>query len=379
MSPTRPRLLFCPAWFPNRFNEGFGVFNLNLAKELSKHFDLAVLYLHVHEDGATGHCVEEETSEGFRLLRMYVYRPFRFGPLFPFLYTHHFMRGVQRLYGVESPDLVFVRGILPGGLGARTLKRRRGTPFVTLDSFSGFADQMRSPVLRWFVRRILCESVRNAGVSTYQCEILKQFFPEMEFEVRTNVIARSEPRESLLDSPEAEFRMLYVGNLVPVKGWDILLEAFRRYLDTRPGNARLTLIGGGDDAALHKQVRTLKLESHVDYPGPLPHDQVREHIAAHHVLVLPSRVDTCPNVILEAFMEGRPVLATRSGGAEDLVTDATGFLVDKESPSALCDGMARMREQWASFDAGRIREHVIEHHSLESLVGFLNESIERGG
>lgn len=373
---SKPRLLFCPAWFPNDFNEGSGPFNLTLARQLSRHFEVKVLYVHVHESREKRTSVEIEQDGGVEILRYYVRRSVRFGPMFPMIYIRRFVGGYRRLYpGRVGPDLILVRGILPGGMGAHVVHRRRGIPFVTIESYSGFAEEMKSRVKRWWVGRILGAAVRNACVSGYQREIMNGFFPQVSFEVQTNVIAEKAPTGADPGDAAEELRMIYVGNIVPVKGWDLLLEALRSYVDNVSPRIRLTLAGSGDEIGLVRMIDDLELGDHVDFIGRQPHDKIPELISQNHFLVLPSRTDTSPNVILEAFMEGRPVLATASGGAQDMVNDTTGHLVGKESPQALCEGMVWMSENLERFDAEAIRRYVIENHSVDSLVQFLHEAI----
>lgn len=368
----KPRLLFCPAWYPNRFNAGSGEFNRTLARELARHFDVKVLYVHVHEDAAADTRRELEEDEGVTVLRSYVHRWMRIGPLFPLLYLGRFMDGFRRLYADgDRPDLVFARGVLPGGMGAHVLRRRFGIPYVTIDSFSGFAEEMRSPVKRWWTGRILNAATRNAAVSRSHRETMRAVFPDARIEVMTNVIAEKAPAGGDPGDPAKELRILYVGNIVAVKGWDLLLEAVRMHQDRASAPVRLTIVGGGDEAGLRAKIAALSLGASVDVAGRRPHGEIARLIGGHHFLALPSRVDTCPNVVLEALMEGRPVLATRSGGAEDMVNEAMGRLVERESAAALADGIAWMRGHLGEFDAEAIRRHVIEHHSVGALVAFL--------
>ncbi len=375
----RPRLLFCPAWFPNRFHETSGLFNLVLARELSAAFDLKVLYVHPHTDRSLGTVLDEEIEGSLKLLRAYPFRSAAIGPLRHLLYVRTFMKAFEQLYPEdERPDLIFVRGLLPGGLGAHSLHRRYGIPYLTLDSFSGLEEQMRSPAKRWWVRRVLRSAIRNAGVSSSHVRTLGKIFPEVPFEVRTNVVAVADPKPGEPGDPDEQLKILYAGGVVPIKGWDILLDALRLYIDSGAAPPQLTMLGAGERSDLDARVEALGLRDAVTFLGIVPHDEVKTLIRNHHFLVLPSRRDTCPNVVLETFMEGRPVLATRSGGAEDMVNATTGHLVDRESPEALAEGIRYMKAHLSGFPSEGIRYYVIENHSIGSLVRFLSETLDAG-
>lgn len=369
------RILFCPAWLPNRFHETSGLFNLVLARELSRSIDLRVLYVHPHSDRAMGTAFDEESEGSLNLLRAYPYCSGALGPLRHLLYVRTFVKAFERLYPEgELPDLIFVRGLLPAGLGALALHRHTRIPYLTLDSFSGLEEQMRSPLKRWWVRRVVRSAVRNAGVSSSHARTLEKVFPGIGFEVRTNVIAAAEPRPGDAGDPTGGLKILYAGGIVPVKGWDILLEAVRLYVDSGEPPPRLTMLGAGEPSELEHRVAALGLGDYVTFLGIVPHAELKSLISRNHFLVLPSRRDTCPNVVLEAFMEGRPVLATRSGGAEDMVNSTTGYLVDPESPEALAEGLRYLRTHLFDFRSERIRDYVIENHSVDSLVRFLSET-----
>lgn len=138
--------------------------------------------------------------------------------------------------------------------------------------------------------------------------------------------------------------IVYVGNVKIGKGVKVLVEAMAP-LVRRHGrsDALLCVVGSGEaDQEIAKAVRDLGLEEHVRLAGRQLHTEVPHWISAGDVFCLPSYMEGCPNVVLEALASGRPVVATRVGGIPELVREGeTGYLVPPGDPEALADGLAK--------------------------------------
>jgi glycosyltransferase involved in cell wall biosynthesis len=150
-------------------------------------------------------------------------------------------------------------------------------------------------------------------------------------------IARPEPSSQ-------HCRCLFIGELHhAVKGSDILLEAFVRVHEVNP-TAHLDVVGDGPEREVDEAfVRRHGLEEAVTFKGILPPELVQEEIDRADILVLASRSEGMPRIILEAFARGVPVIATRVGGIHEAVRDGdNGLLVPSENPSALADAIIHL-------------------------------------
>ncbi|WP_091546843.1 glycosyltransferase [Modestobacter sp. DSM 44400] len=127
-----------------------------------------------------------------------------------------------------------------------------------------------------------------------------------------------------------------VGRLIPVKGFDVLIEAARSLVPDL--HVEFVVVGeGAEREALERQALGLP----ITFPGGL-HDpaQVADFLRTLDVFVLPSRSEGLPNVVLEAAACGLPVVATRAPGIEGAAADAV--LVDPDDAPALA---AALRDQ----------------------------------
>ena len=135
-------------------------------------------------------------------------------------------------------------------------------------------------------------------------------------------------------APDAA-NFLFIGELRALKGVDLLLAALARIVVTHP--VRAVIVGGGPDADTFKaQARSLGLDLHVTFPGAMP---AHDAFPLGHCLVVPSRAESFPYVVLEAGAAGKPLIATNVGGIPEIVAGTRTELVAPDSVDALVGAM----------------------------------------
>lgn len=141
-------------------------------------------------------------------------------------------------------------------------------------------------------------------------------------------------------SPSEPLRLLFVGRLTQQKGLDILFTALSGIRDRV--RFHLRIIGEGNDRAILASLAAkLKIGHAVEFCGARA-DVIHDYSWCE-LLVLPSRFEGMPNVVLEAMSCARPVLGTSIGGIADLVLDGvSGWLVERENAAALADAVVRI-------------------------------------
>jgi len=144
-------------------------------------------------------------------------------------------------------------------------------------------------------------------------------------------------------SDSAELALASVGRLeIGQKGQDLLMEvlSFPRW---RERMVRLSLVGiGANERGLRRLVDVLKL-TNVSFAGFV--DDIEHLWSKHHALVLPSRYEGMPLVLVEAMLCGRPAIVTDVAGHRELVRDGiNGFLAKAPSLELLDEAMNRAWE-----------------------------------
>lgn len=173
--------------------------------------------------------------------------------------------------------------------------------------------------------------------------------------------------------------ILSVGRLVEKKGTDVILDA----LALLPSHLhwRFVHAGGGPLASsLRRQSEALGISGRVEWRGAMTQTELLSEYRSADLFVLASRVardgdrDGLPNVLMEAQSQGLPCVATRVSAIPELIEhEATGLLVEPESPQALADALQRLIEEPSvrhTFGAaGRAR--VSEYFGLDRNVSKL--------
>jgi len=176
-------------------------------------------------------------------------------------------------------------------------------------------------------------SVERGGLSAGKITVIPNGVDAQRF-------ATSEPADlSEFDIPSGSQTVLFVGRLDPQKGPFLLLEAVKGLLPTYP-RLHVLMVGEGSlRIRLQEWIGRRDLHARVHLAGWRA--DVPQLLKAVDCLVLPSRWEGMPNVVLEAMAAGLPVLATEVEGTTELIQNhKTGLLVPPNSPRELAAGLS---------------------------------------
>ncbi|HRN88474.1 glycosyltransferase family 4 protein [Hyphomicrobium sp.] len=116
---------------------------------------------------------------------------------------------------------------------------------------------------------------------------------------------------------------LFIGELRVLKGVDELLKALAEVMGNRP--VRAVIVGAGPDGdAFKAEAARLGLSSHVTFPGAMPAEAA---FPLGRALVVPSRAESFPYIVLEAGAAGKPLIATSVGGIPEIVAGTQTALI----------------------------------------------------
>ncbi|MCQ8241857.1 glycosyltransferase [Rhizosaccharibacter radicis] len=174
-----------------------------------------------------------------------------------------------------------------------------------------------------------------------------------------------------LPVPEGVPLILAAGRLVPQKGFDDAIAAFRRL--SHPA-AKLVILGDGPDrAALEARVAALGLGDRVSMPGTVP--DIRPWLDRARLFLLSSRFEGFPAVLVESLAAGRPVVATRCTPATAELLDGTarGLSVpigDAAAMAGAMDALLGAPPPDPAALAASVADHRIERIAEQYLALF---------
>ncbi len=345
------RILFFTGIFPNRVNPRRGIYILKQAVALKRRADVRVIAPVPYSPGLVGlrryshlsRIPQKDTIDGVDVTYA------RYFIIPKLLRFHHgvflawsVLGAFRRVTREFQPDVVVSYFAYPYGYAAVRLSKSAGLPVAVGVLGSDVNLVARSGLERRMVRECLASSEKVLSVSqALKLAAVGIGVPPEKIVVIPNGIDaerfvrvdRIRARE-LLDLPVAKRIVLCVANLVRVKGVDLVIRAFGELGDL---DALLLIVGDGDQGAdLRRFVRESGLEERVRFAGAKAPSEVPVWMAACDLVVLGSRAEGHPNVIVEAMASGRPVVATRVGGVPETVTSENlGLVVEAGNPAAL--------------------------------------------
>jgi glycosyltransferase involved in cell wall biosynthesis len=194
--------------------------------------------------------------------------------------------------------------------------------------------------------------------------------------IRPDEIGRRKMRDQL---GIEGFTAIFVGRLVSVKGITYLAQAIRR-LDKKGFEGNFIIVGDGPERGL---LESLKLShSRVLLLGYQKNPS--KYIQAADTLVLPSLGEGCPNVVLEAFACGKPVIASRVGAVPDLIQHGkTGMILNLGDVRGLVDSIRSMtndieKTRRMGKEAREFAEAQLDWHVVATrIVGFYSATVKK--
>jgi glycosyltransferase involved in cell wall biosynthesis len=186
-----------------------------------------------------------------------------------------------------------------------------------------------------------------------------------------------EPVEPVTDAAD----VVFIGELRDVKGIDVLLDAIAS-LHNQGMRLTAVIVGSGPDREkLIAQAERLGLKNDVRFAGPMP---ARDAFKLGRLMVVSSRAESLPYVVLEAGAAGLPLISTNVGGIPEIFgKEFSGRLIPPEDTAALASALLAGVNDLDGLRAqgSRLRERIAKEFSVDAMVeGVLSgyrEAIER--
>ncbi len=286
-------------------------------------------------------------------------------------------RTVLKVLKPIEPDILHAHGSKGGAYGrlAGAELKRQGSKTACLytphggsmhydpKSLKGRAFFMLERIMQRWTHRLLFVSAyeRDAylgkvGVPSCPHSLIHNGVDETEF-APINVVAAP-----------ADF--LFIGMMRDLKGVDLFIEALNRIPDLTGSEVSAHLVGDGPD--LERYITMAKSSDprvKMEFHAPMP---ARKAFALARCVVVPSRAESMPYLVLEALAAQRPLIATRVGGIPEIYGPASDALVEPDSVEALANAMLRWLQDPLTLPSGDVMAQRI---GLEFSVSTMSSRI----
>jgi teichuronic acid biosynthesis glycosyltransferase TuaC len=262
--------------------------------------------------------------------------------LYGFLYYLQCLGAIRKLVRESRIDLIHAHGIMPAGFAAALMGRKFDLPVVCTLHGSDvncypYQNRMNLWATRWALKTVDClvavshdlKTKAHELVGKRQLEVIHNGADHRKFKP----IPKDDSRARLGLAMDKKI-ILFVGNLVLVKGLDYLLRAIS--LLSR-ADVLLQVVGDGKEKSnLEFLANRLGIGDVCMFAGARPHDEIPYWLSAADCLVLSSSSEGLGAILIEAMMCRVPVVATAVGGIPELISPGhTGTLVPPKDHIAL--------------------------------------------
>ena len=310
----------------------------------------------------------------------------------PYMNTCHLYPGLKSLLHREQPDIVDIIEEPYSLVTAQTLFHCSGLPRVPATVFFSAQNIKKNypPPFRWTEQYVFNNATKAHPISTEVLEVMqsKGFSGPSEIipmGVNTDVYTSANKEKALEFLGVKPPVVLFMGRLVPEKGYDDLIDAAL----TSEEAFSLVIIGGGpDEERVKDRLTELSRKRPVHCTGRIPHKEAATAIAAADIVVVPSRTtswwkEQFGRIIVEAQCSGAAVIGSDSGEIPVVIGDS-GLIFpegDAEELKHHIDTLLRNRTLLEEYSKKGLK-HATERYSWEAVAQKTVESygnlIKRG-
>ena len=271
-----------------------------------------------------------------------------------------------------APDVIHANCVFAAGMMAVLYGKTHGIPVIITEH----APLEMLPIDSKIWKRVMARAYRHADadacVSPHLKSELEGTFPGTEFELIYN--GTTDPETMPADGNS--YRIYGVTNCSivasfynkDVKGMQFLLPAVKQLRDEGTELA-LHIIGGGEFLEYYRQMaEKLAIGDVCVFYGQCGREKVYSIVKQMDFCVSASLFESAGVAAQEAMLLGKPMVVTKSGGTDSLVTEETAIVVEKGSVQALRDGLTRMKDHLSEYDPEEIKKYARENFSMDAAA-----------
>lgn len=247
----------------------------------------------------------------------------------PQLYRYHLRKHLQELRKAYAFDRLLCAWLFPDGWAVKEVAHEMGLPFALIAQGSDVHQYLKKPFRK---KRIVETANQSLGVITRSADLGERLIlagvnariPHAVYNgVKHSLFHPGDvaAARKALELPEHSLIILFVGNLLPIKQPELILQAFARFVEQNQQlHPTLVMLGDGPlRTRLENLSAELGIRSEVKILGQAAPEIIAQHMQAADLLTLASQNEGVPNVILESLASGLPVVAPAVGGIPEII------------------------------------------------------------
>ncbi len=370
-------VVWLASWYPNRTSPTTGDFIERHAKAVAPFIDSLTIIAVIKDSAMPENGVEiiEQKENNISTYIIYYGAGKWSGLVEKMLSFKKYISLQQQLFNKLFdknllPDIVHVQVAMKAGLFAKKLKRKYNIPFVLTEHWTGYHPQSK-PGLKeqglyfsWLSKSIIKNASMFLPVSTDLGKTVNQYLLPVAFKVIPNVVDAS--LFYYLPKPFSKFRFIHLSYLHFQKNPEGILQACKLLKD-KGCIFELQLIGRKDEALQLVATELGLLNEFVFFEDAISYPEVANRMQHASALLLFSRFENLPCVMLEALCCGLPVISSRVGGIAEVIDDSNGILVENENTIQLAEAMLLLIKNYESYNRLAIAANAQQLYSYQTV------------
>jgi glycosyltransferase involved in cell wall biosynthesis len=378
--PDRLHILYLPKWYPHKYDPMPGLFIERHGISAQQHADISVLYVHADEHQKKPvYQFEVSEDEPLNTIRIY-YKKATTGikPLDLLISSCRFIRAhrkgikeIRKRFG--NFDIIHVHVMTRHGVIALWEKFRRGIPFVITEHWTRYLATSRTfngTLRKWMSSKVarhasaimpvtanLRDAMIDCGLKNDNYIVIPNVVDIDMFSPDPNKVAGEKARiihVSCFDDQQ--------------KNISGMSRVIKRLSEERQ-DFTVDLIGDGPDLKeLVDAADELGIkDSFASFLGLREKLELAALMKAADFMIMFSRHENLPVVILESYACGVPVISTDVGGIREHMNKDLGILLESEDEESFYNILNGMLDNYKNYDAKKIREYAVNHFSNEVI------------
>lgn len=376
-------VLVIPSWYATKRNKIHGSFFTEQAVALQEMgIKITIAFNEIWPITLLGKIKDKSgiTFEEEMKLKTYRYKGYNFLPKNPLMFKIFNKRMDKMFRLIEEKegkiDIIHAHSSLWGGIAAAYISKKYNIPLIITEHSS----LKKSRYLKKSYMKEVINSYKSANaliaVSNHLKSELKQATGREDIKVINNLVDLDKfTLGKKLSKEDKPFKFFSCGFLDRDKGMDSLINAFHRAF--KNDDVLLSIGGEGEERErLMNLIEDKKLSSRVKLLGALSREEVAEEMKNCHGFILASRHETFGVVYIEALASGKPIIATKNGGAEEIVEEYNGLLAEIDDIDSIALAMETLKKNYDQYDKEQIREKCLDKYSREKICSEIIKCYE---
>ena len=380
------KVLFLASWYPSKVDAFDGDFIERHAKAISLTNNVFVIYVVKDPSIKNGKFSVNKQISG-NLISFKGYYPYSKSKLKWIEKIHsnycrlklykRIFRTIRNEYGM--PDIVHLNVLMKAGIFAKKLKKKYRLPYVLSENWTGYYPERKDGFLQqnFFYKKLSKNIYENCDlplpVTKNLGEKMNQLFGTQKvFKVIPNVVDTT-LFYPCWENKKVKKRLIHISTLGYHKNiWGILNTTIKLYQTRQDfelylaGNASKEIIEWTKENALHNTC--------IFFTGLISYEEVAQQLRNADALVMFSRYENLPCVILEALCSGLPVISTDVGGISEVINEENGILISSEKEEELLEKMTYLLDNLDKYDKEKISSSAKEKFNYHTVGKQFNEA-----